>query len=356
MANFQINVLQSAIEPFNNEPTIAFFNVFRGMFQPFEDSSRMLYKKINSEVLLRDVIKDNGALKFNQNTVIITDSTSGFPIELGTMSNPNNLSKVAFIFKESYFENATTDVLNPPLPQDLLMIDDNTGSGLLPVTYSSIGNVTEYNITDLNRLFIKNHPAAQFFNQAVRGYLDVYYNFKTDDTVFDNEIEKWSILRIQFGFAENASTYLDPYYFNQINIIRKTDYTNEISVSNVYPLEYLKGTDVNGELVPLYHYGPNNIADTGSGVEVASIVHTSGVSGTTVLPVIIDNVHMLNASGIAAIDKISGLDNDPSIPVYIPEMIKVEGAPHGIATGTSRYYTWHIFALIEDTDYIPLIG
>lgn len=356
MANFQINVLQSVSDPFNNEPTIAFFNVFRGMFQPFENSSRMLRKKINSEVLLRDVIKNNGALKFNQNTVIIKDGTQGFPIELGTISNPNNLSKVAFIFKESYFENATAKVLNPPLPKDLLMIDDNTGSGLLPVTYSSIGNITEYNITDLNRLFIKNHPADQFFNQAVRGYLDVYYNFRTDDTVFDNKIEKWSILRIQFGFAENDSTYLNPYYFNQINVIRKTDYTNEIGVSNVYPLEYLKGTDVNGELVPLYHYGPNNIADTGSGVEVASRVHTSGVSSSTVLPVIIDNVHKLNASGIGANDRISGLDNNPSIPVYIPEMIKVEGFPHGIATGTSRYYAWHIFALIEDTDYIPLVG
>lgn len=356
MANFQINVLQSASESFNNEPTIAFFNVFRGMFQPFEDSSRILHKKINSEVLLRDVIKDNGALKFNQNTVIISDSTPGIPIELGTMSNPNNLSKVAFIFKESYFESATTDVLNPPLPQDLLMIDENTGSGLVPVTYSSPGNVKEYNITDLNRLFIKNHSASKFFNEAVRGYLDIYYNFRTDDTVFDTVIEKWSLLRIQFGFAENTSSYLDPYYFTQINVIRKTDYTNEISVSNVYPLEYLKGTDVNGELIPLYHYGPNNIADTTSGVEIASRIHTSGVSGITKLPVINDTVHMLNASGIAAADKISGLDNDPNIPVYIAEMIKVDGAPHGITTGTSRYYNWHIFALIEDTDYIPLVG
>lgn len=354
MANFQINVLQSVSDPFNNEPTIAFFNVFRGMFQPFEDSSMMATKKINSEVLLRDVIKDNGALKFNQNTVIITDSTQGFPIELGTMSNPNDLSKVAFIFKESYFESATADVLNPPLPQDLLMIDDNSGSGLLPVVYSSLLNITEYNISDLNRLFITNYPANGFFNEAIRGYVDIYYNFRTDDTIFDDEIEKWSILRIQFGFAENQSSYVDPYYFNQIKVIRRTEYNNYINSDGVYPIEYLKGTDNNGDLIPLYYYGPDNINDTGSGVEIATRDHLSGNGQPTVLPVVIDNVHMLNASGITAVDRISGLNT--GVQVYIPEMIKVEGVPHSIATGTSRYYAWHIFALIEDADYIPLVG
>lgn len=354
MGNFNINILEKELIPYVNDPAIAFFNVLRGIYTPFENSTNMSLKKINSEVLLKDIVKRNNAISLESENCEVKDNTNLAPILRATIQNPNSLSKVGFIIKESFFENNTSNITNGSLPADLFQLGSNSNN-LQPINFSTIDeDIIEYNIQNLNNLFVKNYEASSFFTNAIRGYIDIYYNFRTENTTFSTNINEWSILRVQFNFISDSSQNKE-YITNQINIIRRSDYNNEMTVTKEYPLEYLKGTDRLGNKIPIYYYGENNVNDNQTYLDVQERMHLPGYfSNQKVLPVGVDDGHYpLNALNPPN-GRISVLLNQPTSSNVI-EMLKVKGLLVYVSQQRNVYNAWHIFGLIEDNQYIPLI-
>lgn len=356
MANFNINILALPIAPYINDPAIAFFNVFRGTYPSFESTPEIAMKKINSEVILRDIIKNNNAIILNSQDVKILDNTASIPIEPATISNPNDLYRVSFILKESYFENSIGNVVNNPFPNDLLQIGSSFGTLQNVDLSGSPSSPIEYNISYLNNLYIKNYSDTNFFPGAIKGYIDLYYNFRKSNDTYDLDLNNWSILRIQFGFGDNESSSVAPYIFNQINIITETEFNNELINSSTYPIELYKGTDVNGNLIPIYYYGVNNISDTNAGVEFTSrSQHPGYAPESTVFTIGLDNgTHQLNRLNPSTSSwDISVILDNSNIIYGKTDIMKYEGA--AIFAGSSRWRSWNIIGVINDSDYEPLI-
>lgn len=359
MANFNINVLALPSEPYINDPAIAFFNVFRGTYPSFEDTPEMDMKKMNSEVILRDIIKNNNAIILTSQDVKIGDNTASKAIELATIANVNDLYKVSFIFKESYFESSTGNSVNDPFPNDLLQIGSSfsTLQDLDINLGGSPTNPVEYDISYLNNLYIKNYTDNNFFPGAIKGYIDLFYNFRKSDSAYQTALEEWSILRIQFGFGDNEAQFPNSYNFNQINIITETEFNNELINSGTYPIELYKGTDVNGNLIPIYYYGLNNISDTNAGVEFTSRTHEPGyLPDGTIFTIGLDNgTHQLNKLNPGTSSwNISAILDNSNIVYRKTDMIKYEG-PLINGSGNSRWSAWNIIGIINDDDYEPLI-
>lgn len=358
MANFNINVLALPDEPYENDPAIAFFNVFRGEYTAFENTPEISMKKINSEVLLKDIIRNNNAIVMNPQDIKVLDNTASVPIEFATIANVNELYRVSFIFKESYFESSTGNVVNSPFPNDLLQLGSSFGT--LQNLDINIGgtptNPTEYDISYLNNLYIKNYDDSNFFNGAIKGYIDIFYNFRKSGSTYDQNLNNWSILRIQFGFADNPAVFPDSYPFNQINVITESELNNEIINTGTYPIEIYKGTDRDGNLIPIYYYGVNNVNDTNAGVEFASRTqHPGYLPDGTVFTIGLDNgTHELNRKNPGNTSwNISAILDNSNIQFGKADMMKYEGAL--ILGGSSRWSAWNIIGVIEDTDYEPLI-
>lgn len=357
MANFNINILALPIEPYVNDPAIAFFNVFRGTYPSFENTPEIAMKKINSEVILRDIIKNNNAIILNPQDIKIADNTASVSIEPATIAKPNDLYRVSFIFKESYFESSTGNVVNNPFPNDLLQIGSSF-STLQNVDLSgSPSSPIEYNISYLNNLYIKNYSDVNFFTGAIKGYIDLYYNFRKSDSTYDLDLNNWSILRIQFGFGDNEAQFPNSYSFNQINIITETEFNNELINSGTYPIEIYKGTDVNGNLIPIYYYGTNNISDTNACIEFASRSQHPGYAPDGIVFTIgLDNgTHELNKLNPGTSSwNISAILDNSNIVYRKTDMMKYEGALI-TGSGSSRWSAWNIIGVINDNDYEPLI-
>lgn len=358
MANFNINVLALPSEPYVNDSAIAFFNVFRGTYPSFEDISQMAMKKINSEVILKDIIKNNNAIILNPQDVKIGDNTASISVEPATIANVNDLYRVSFIFKESYFESSTSNVVNNPFPNDLLQIGSSFGTlqNLDINLGGSPTNPVEYDISYLNNLYIKNYIDSNFFSGAIQGYIDLFYNFRKSDGTYDQNINSWSILRIQFGFGDNEAQFPKSYSFNQINIITETEFNNELINSGTYPIELYKGTDVNGNLIPIYYYGANNISDINASVEFTSrSQHPGYLPDGTIFTIGLDNgTHQLNRLNPTGAWNISAILDNSNIVYRKVDMIKYEG-PLINGSGSSRWSSWNIIGIINDDDYEPLI-
>lgn len=354
MANFNIIVLGLPLEPYENDPAIAFFNSFRGEYTGFEDSELLSLKKINSEVLLRDIIRNNNAIILNSNDVKVMNGTSSNKITAATIVNPNILSHVTFAIKESFFENGSTNGPATNLPADLLQIGSSLAS-LVNLDMTPTVPVTEYPINQLNNLYLKNYTPDDFFPNAIRGYVELYYNFRKSDGTYDTNMEAWSILRIQFGFAENTGGITKPYIFNQINLIPQSDFNNEFSNTGCYPVELYKGTDKYGNLIPIYYHGTNNIEDLNAAIEIATRTHSSGYSSDpTVLTLDIDNgTHELNRLEAVTGYRISSISSDTGLNFDMIDVFKYEGTTTFASNG--RWESTNIIGIIEDVKYIPLI-
>lgn len=354
MANFNINVLKEETPPYVNTPAIAFYNVFRGRYDTFEDSNDMLLRKINSEVLLRDIIERNNAIVLNQGEMEVQYQTNLYPILPATINDPNELSHVIFLLKDVVFESQLGKGSPSSIPTDLLQFETSPGNYTDVVLGTSLGNAIEYDISNLNKLYIKSYKADELYTEAFRGYIELYYNFRKVNTPFDEVYENWSVIRIQFGFDEYENDQTKPYVFNQINILRESDFNSVISNIGSYPIEMIKGTDINGNLIPIYYHGLDNVNDVSYFVEY-NLTHAPGFSGNGVkFNSIEDNNgnHLLNS--LNNIEPINIIEDFSSAEPDRLDIFNHVGAIYSPGTD-NRIFTTNIIGIIEDQDYTTLI-
>lgn len=355
MANFNITVTKKPSTVYQNTRAIAFFNVFRGSFS-YDDTPVMARKKINPEVLLRDIIvNDDYTVILFSNVYPIEDNSDKRAIKKATIRNPNLLDKIVFKFKDSYFEGDSVSGKGS-IPADLLTINNQN------VNLSLGSPLVYHDISGLHQLFVKNYDADKFLTNAERGFIDIAYNFTIDGGPVDSDDYNWSILRIQFGFPKPSGSGPIEHTFNQISIIRESDFNSEVVTNQGYGLPCLKGTNNNGDIAPLHLLGANAPNDTYTGIYIldADRVHKSGngPAGALNFHIGYDFHNKYNFLNPSYGDQFSSAIDDLTFGgKNIFDILESRGRMINFFPNQSEYdhfNSWHAFAVIDDTDYIPL--
>ena len=361
MAVFQILVQAQPEEPYENIPGLAFFNMFRGEYDSWMNDPQFILRKINPEVLTRDIILNNGSIALNG--INVEDNTNVVKITPATIKDINELSNVIFFIKDVFFEGDTTQISNlNQLPADILEIGSSP-SNLSNLVLNTLGNTpyTDYDISDLHNLYVSGEDLnTTIAPDLVRGYIDIYYTFRKSNSTYDVNINNMSILRIQFGYSKghNPSAALN-IPFTIIRNIPESEFDSVMLNIGNYELELNKGTDKNGDLMPIYYHSLNGPTDTGGlggGLELPAAVHSSGYIGdienftigrssTSTLNGSIASTSSITVNGIIAPSYNQLKDYD---------IIKQTGIPTGTVAGGPTHDTQYIVTVIPDNDYEPL--
>lgn len=250
MAVYSIKVLEREEQDYTNNPAIGFYNVVltHEFYEIEEERTEVNIKKINSETLLRDIIKRDGSIVLDSNSILGSLNYTNIPASPATIHNPNELSNVAFILKEAkIFQNDTTSEVINSIPPDLFLMDGQ------PLNISTIGNINSYPIQSLNKFYIDTLKVWGLHQSTTNGYVDLYYNFSNSTGNFSNDLANWSILRVQIIIGK-ASGLISPQKLNVISCLN-TDYLDSlITEGKSHPLEIIKANYTNGQLIPMNDY------------------------------------------------------------------------------------------------------
>lgn len=248
MAVYRIKVLEREEQDYTNNPAIGFYNVVLTHAQIEDERTELNIKKINSETLLRDIIKRDGSIVLDSNSILGSLNYTNIQASPATIHNPNELSNVAFILKEAkiFKSDMNSGIINS-IPPDLFLIDGQ------PLNISTIGNINSYPIQSLNNFYIDTSKVWGLHQSTSNGYVDLYYNFSNSTGNFSNNLADWSILRIQTIIGK-AALMISPQELNVISCLN-TDYLESLFVQEkTHPLEIIKANYTNGQLIPVNDY------------------------------------------------------------------------------------------------------